>query len=502
MPQFQLSSLFSDKAVLCRNKEIRVFGIAEDGLSISVSLFNSSGILMARDTAEAKSGRFIALLPPQESAVECRLLITDGQTEIIISDIAIGDVYLAGGQSNMELELKDADGGVSAVASHQNSYVRYYNIPRCAVNGPETDMANKQAHWQEIRPGAGKDMSAVAYFFAMRLQKEISVPVGIIDCYWGGSSISCWMTQETLESTAEGHRYLVEYAQKVGQKTMKEYLEEEKVFLQSTQNWDRKAEQARKYKPGITIQELNQLLGPYPWFPPDGPGSPFRPAGLSDTMLRRVEPFALTGVLFYQGEADIDRTEHYDVLLQSFIYQLRMQFRDWNLPFLNVQLPMWIEAGKPDSRNWPKLRLAQDKVNRITRGSDLVVLIDQGEYDNIHPTNKKVVGERLFLSALRTVYNIDAPAYPEAINKYTDNGSLYIILSQPVYDCGSSKTLLEIAGEDEVFYDAEAEIKNSTLRLSNPLVPRPVQARYAWWDFARVTYFGKNGLPLAPFMLE
>ena len=88
------------------------------------------------------------------------------------------------------------------------------------------------------------------------------------------------------------------------------------------------------------------------------------------------------------------------------------------------------------------------------------------------------------------------------INKYTDNGSLYIILSQPVYDCGSSKTLLEIAGEDEVFYDAEAEIKNSTLRLSNPLVPRPVQARYAWWDFARVTYFGKNDLPLAPFMLE
>ncbi len=503
MAAFHLSSLFTDNAVLCRNKEIRIFGDAVDGTRIRVALLSGSGCLMASDTVTAKNGRFIALLPPQEAAVHCTLRVTDGQTETIACDLAIGDVYLAGGQSNMELELKDADSGPEAIRAHENVLVRYYNVPRFAVNGSDADEANRDAHWQAIHPGEGRDMSAAAYFFAMKLQQEINVPIGIVDCYWGGSSISCWMTKDTLESIAEGQRYLRDYAKLVGDKTMDEYLEEEKIFLHGTRTWDRKADQARKNNPGITIQELNKLLGPYPWCPPDGPGSPYRPAGLSETMLNRVVPLALTGVLFYQGEADIDRTEHYDTLLSAFIAQLRHQFNDPLLPFLNIQLPMWIEAGKQDSRSWPKLRMAQKTVADSTRNSDLVILIDQGEYDNIHPTNKKVVGERLFYSALRTIYGIDAPNYPVAVGKYTKDGVLCVILSKPVTNRQpSSDTLLEIAGEDGVFYSAEVNLQGDVLRLSHPKLTRPVKVRYAWWDYKEVPYFGENDLPLAPFIME
>ncbi len=503
MAAFELSSLFSDHAVLCRGKEIRIFGSAADGTAVKVTLLSASGSLMASDTVEARNGRFIALLPPQEAAVHCTLRVTDGHTETLACDIAIGDVFLAGGQSNMELELRNADGGPADIRSHENILVRYYNVPRCAVEGPDTDEENRKAHWQEIHPGEGRDMSAVAYYFAMKLQQEINVPIGIVDCYWGGSSISCWMTEETMQSIAEGQRYLRDYSQRVGEKTMEEYLLEEKIFQHGTQTWDRKAEKLKKSNPGITAQELNALLGPYPWFPPDGPGSPYRPCGLSMTMLSRVEPLSLTGVLFYQGEADADRTEHYDILLAAFITQLRRQFKDPLLPFLNIQLPMWNELGKSDSGNWPKLRQAQDTVAKHTRNSDLVILIDQGEYDNIHPTNKKVVGERLCYTALKTIYHMDAPVSPVPACKYLKDGCLYVVTDQPVIETGDAEPLFEIAGDDGVFYEANTELQQGTVfKLSHLQVARPTKVRYAWRDYAKVRYFGENGLPLAPFILE
>ena len=502
MADFQLSSLFSDQAILCRHKEIRVFGQAKDGLNITVSLLSASGELMATDTAPSRDGRFLAILPPQEAALRCTLRVTDGHTEALACDIAIGDVYLAAGQSNMELELQNADEGPQLIRKHENILVRYYNVPKYARDIPEADEANRRARWQEILPGEGRDMSAAAYFFAMKLQQELNVPIGIIDCYWGGTSISCWMREDTLMSLAEGQRYIKEYRQRVGRKSMARYLQEEQAFEAGMAAWNAKADEARRQQPGITIQELNALLGPFPWCPPPGPGSPFRPAGLSETMLSRVVPVSLTGVLYYQGEEDTWRTDCYETLLRAFIAQLRAQFRDPALPFLNVQLPMWIDAGAADSFTWPRLRQAQWLVMRETRNSDLAVLIDQGEYDNIHPTNKRVVGERLCLCALRTVYHLDAPQCPRALDKYTRDGSLFVRLSQPLRPPVQEKLLMEIAGEDGLYHEARVRQSEKLLELSHPEVARPVKARYAWTDYALVPYFGENGLPLAPFVLE
>lgn len=501
MAAFHLSSLFSDKAILCRRHEIRVFGEAEKGTELTVTLLSASGDVLGSDRVTERNGRFLALLPPQEAAMHCTLRVSDGKTAALACDIAIGDVYLAGGQSNMELELKDADDGPAAVRRHENVLVRYYNVPKYALNTPEADRANAEAGWREVRPGEGRDMSAAAYFFAMKLQQELNVPIGIIDCYWGGSSITCWMEKETLKSIAEGQRYIKEYKKSAGKKTMEQYLAEEKVFEQGMADWNARADQVRRERPGVTAPELNSLLGPFPWFPPVGPGSPYRPAGLAETMLRRIVPATLTGVLFYQGEEDTGRTECYDVLLKAFISQLRRQFQNPALPFLNVQLPMWIPAGGTDSGTWPRLRQAQQRVAQEVSHTDLAILIDQGEYDNIHPTNKRVVGERLFFCAMNTVYGIPAPEAPHAVSKYTRDKTLYIQLSAPVTANGQPDLLLEVAGQDGVFYPAEAELDGSLLRLSHPNVPRPVMARYAWTDYASTPFFSENGLPLAPFWL-
>ena len=501
MGVFQPSSLFSDGAVLCRGKEIRVFGAAE--LPVTAVLENSRGELLGRDTAESRDGRFLCVLPPQAAQTDCVLTLRCGGEIRECRNVAIGDVFLANGQSNMELELQNADEGPDCIRNHSNTLVRYYNVPKCPRVGPETEQANRDARWRTIAPGSGGDMSAVAYFFAMTIQRHTGVPVGIIDCYWGGTSISCWMREETLQGLAEGQRYLADYAEKTRGVTMAQYLEKEAAFQQAFDRWNQAVAALREKEPGIGWPDINLRLGPCPWNPPAGPGSPYRPFGLEGTMLERVVPCALTGVLFYQGEEDTARTERYEELLTAYIFQLRRQFMDSTLPFLNVQLPMWIDANARDSFTWPRLRLAQQQAASQVRHSGLAVLLDQGEYDNIHPTNKRVVGERLALEARRVIYGEgDAEQAPRAESKYSRDGALHVALTQNVRLRDGGDTLLEIAGEDGVFYPAETEFRARELVLSHAAVPRPVQARYAWTDYAIVRLFGENGLPLAPFWLK
>ena len=501
MPRFWLSRLFSDHAVLCRDKEIRVFGRAEEKITLTAELKTADGTPLACDRAETDAGDFLLLLPPQSARTGCMLTVSDGMDTVTCRDIAIGDVYLANGQSNMELELQNADEGRALVKTHQNDLVRYFNVPKFAREGEDAEAANRAACWRSIAPGVGADMSAAAYFFAMKLQPALGVPVGIIDCYWGGTSVTCWMDDETLNATAEGRRYKREYAESCRGKTMEQYLREEADYLAEAEAWGKRAGEIQEKNSAVTPQQLKELLGPFPWPPPAGPGAPYRPGGLFAAMLRRVIPMTLTGVLYYQGEEDTWRTERYDILLTSYILRLRELFRDADLPFLNVQLPMWIDAGAEDSGNWPRLRMAQYKVYRNVRNTGLVILIDEGEYDNIHPTNKRVVGERLCLEALDVVYHQPAEKAVFACGHERRENELLIHLTGTITDTGKGEYRLEIAGADGPFLPANVRLLDDTLALSHPDIPRPVRARYAWTDYAILRLRGENGLPLAPFVI-
>ena len=504
MPRFELSSLFTSGAVLCRNKEIRVFGTGTDGLNLTLRLKDAAGKDLAKDCLTVTGKAFCFRLPPQAAQTGCVLTVSDGQDTLTCTDVAIGDVYLASGQSNMELELQNADGGPALIPVHSNPQVRYFNVPKFSRFSPEMEAANRNARWLPVAPGTAGDMSAVAYFFAMKLQPRLQVPVGIIDCYWGGTSVTCWMDEEALNRTAEGQRYMRDYEKSCLGKSMEQYLAEEKAFFDGQNDWNEKAAPLRAAHSGITNREIAQAIGPCPpWEPPAGAGSPFRPHGLFHTMLERVIPAALTGVLFYQGEEDTWRTGQYDVLLSSFIIRLREVFRDPELPFLNVQLPMWIDAAaETDSKLWPRLRMAQEKVFRNIRNTGLAVLLDQGEFDNIHPTNKRVVGERLYETALDVIYHEPARLAPFATGKCQKDGKLAVFLSARVVDRGNGDFLMEIAGENGVYLPAQTVLAGDTILLSHPGLPHPVMARYAWTDYAAVRLFGENGLPLAPFLLE
>ncbi|MBR6165939.1 MAG: hypothetical protein IKQ45_08450 [Clostridia bacterium] len=497
------ASLFTDGAVLCRRKEIRIFGEVSGGRAVTVRLEDAAGRTLAEAAAEEQNGRFLALLRPQEAQAGCRLTIRAGEECAEARDVAVGDVFLAGGQSNMELELRNAREGPECLREAEDPLLRFFNVPRIAVEGPALRKAAEEARWQPVRPGTGGESSAVAWFFARKIrQRNPEIPVGIIGCYWGGTSVTCWTEEETLRTDAEGTRYLEEYAAQSAGKSMETYLEEEKRFQDTMGAWNRKMEEFRQAHPGAAWKEIEAACGYAPWNPPAGPGSPYRPGGLARTMVAQAAPFALTAVLFYQGEEDTWRTEHYDRLMILLIREWRKRFRDAELPFLFVQLPMWLDWGAEDTFRWAALRLAQAAVRDTVRNTGMVCLLDQGEYGNIHPAVKRPVGERLAELAGSMLYG-KGEVSPRARGKYTEGETLTVCLSAPVrIPEGGKACLLEIAGETGAYVPAEAEILGDRLRLRADGIRFPVRARYAWTDYSdRVNLFGENGLPLEPFDL-
>ena len=500
MGMMEISPLFSDGAVLCRGRELRIFGRAEDGARIHCELLSEKEGLIARGDGIARGGQFLIPLPPQEARTGCRLVITDGKDIFHALDICIGEVFLAGGQSNMEMELRSAEGGPEAIAEHVNPMVRYFNVPKAGTFTQEREEAWKAACWQAVGPGRAGDISAAAYFFAMKLQLELGVPVGIVDCYLGGTSVTCWMDEAWLNRTGEGQRYLREYRKRTAGLTLEESLEADRRFRKEMEDWCAAAEAWQEEHPGADRTEMEQALGPFPWNPPEGPASCYRPGGLFDTMVAPLTPLSLTGILFYQGEEDTGRTEAYDVLMMSLIDRWRTAFRDESLPFLFVQLPMWRAKDAEDSKTWAALRLRQAEVRDRMRNTGMVCLLDQGEFDNIHPGNKRVVGERLFGLAMKEIWHRGGEASPRILGRRTEEGMLTLEADLPLTTSdGREPALLEVAEEGGSFVPARAMIEGNLLHLTAPGVRFPLHARYAWTDYGTVNLFGPGGLPLEPF---
>ncbi len=496
------AALFTDGAVLCRNKEIRVFGETDQQI-VAVILSDKNGATLAETISESRDGRFLASLAPQQAQAGCRLSIRAGNEQAEAANVAIGEVFLAGGQSNMELELRNADEGPEILKTYNDPLLRFYNVPKIAIAGPEQRKANDETRWHSIRPGEGGENSAVAYFFAAKLRERMpEIPVGIIGCYWGGTSVTCWMEEETLRTEAEGVRYLDEYAALSAGKTMESWLAEDKVFWDVLNQWNKAVADYQQAHPNAPWKEVEGVCGPAPWNPPPGPGSPFRPAGLAVTMVQEIMPATLSGILYYQGEQDAEATEQYDVLMKLLIRSWRELFRDSELPFLFVQLPMWLNWDAEDCRSWAKLRLAQARARDTTPNTGMICLLDQGEYGNIHPTAKRPVGERLAELAGAMMYG-GGEVSPRALGKQAEGNTLTVLVSGPVYTRdGKPANLLEIAGEDRAYVPARAEIRKDRLVLQADGVDRPVYARYAWTDYSdRVNLTGINQLPLEPFDL-
>ena len=524
---FSCAAVFGDHMILQRDKPAAVWGTAPAGSRITASLAqawetgSSCCSTVEAETQSDAQGSWALDLSPQQAGGPWTITLTCIQAAgkvcgpscashspkiIQFVDVFFGEVWLAGGQSNMELALQDCENGPAELAVCKDDALRFYRVPRCAVADETLDTAEKAARWQTADPAFFREVSAVAYFFARRLRAALGVPVGILDCCWGGTSVSCWQSRAQLERTTAGQGYLSRYDALCAGKSDAEYDAEMAEYFSNYNAWQNRVAERRAAEPNVTWEILNRDCGLCPWPQPAGRKSPFRPAGLYETMLCRAAPYTLTGFLWYQGEEDVAHCEEYAVLLSTLTEDWRARWGDVSLPFLAVQLPMYIsqtDAKAIDpllfARQREQQQLAADSISDFF----LTVLTDCGEFDNIHPLDKQTVGARLAACGLRHAYGLeiaaDSPRVAEVI--WEETGVTVRFSGCRMMNSKGPVSGFTAAQPDGSFAAAQAQ-QTGPLTFFLPFVSggRPYRAvRYAFFDYGVASLFSEAGLPASPW---
>lgn len=541
--EFRVAKVFSNHMVLQREKNIHIFGEALPGTCVTVTLTHIDGTFHTAKSI-AEGGKWLVVLPPQRAQADCKLTIeakccdevqvsteaencaSDAKRPEIaeFTDVVIGEVWLAGGQSNMELELQNCTGGQETLANDINPNVRFYYTPKEPYKNKHFYEVEDQTSWQTFDSENAKCWSAVGYYFAKQLSKDLDgVTVGVIGCNWGGTSASAWMSEEALAEDKDLATYLEDYHKACDGISIEEQEKAYDDYVVFHENWDKKCGEMYKENPNIQWSEVEAVLGKCQWPGPMNVKNPFRPTGLYDCMLQRVCPYSLRGVIYYQGESDDHKPRMYYKLFTRMIRQWREDFMDEELPFLITQLTMHRYQYDEDFKNWPIIREAQMDTYKTIKNTGIAVIIDRGAFNDIHPLDKLTVGERLELQALAHVYDkiekkdVFGPIYKSCIYhehelelcfEYAQDG--FVVRNNPV-DGGQFEnapapvkvedmpTGFELAGADRRFVPAKARIEGTRIFVSAPKITQPLYARYLWTNYAEVTLYGKNGLPVAPF---
>lgn len=532
---FSVAAVFSDNMVLQRNRFISFFGDADDDFSVTVTLFNENGKILSQNKAASHDGKWKIKLEPQSAQNNCKIDIsaTDGTASInkTFSNVCIGEVWLAGGQSNMEFELQNCTEGPDELTNQKDDpNVRFYYTNKIAWKDEHFYEAEKNTCWQTWESNGKKSWSAVGYFFAKKLAQDLGCTVGVIGCNWGGTSASAWMKKDYLSVDDDLRTYLTEQEEATAGKSIEQQIKEYEDYEKEYSEWDKKYAKLWQEKPGISWEEAEKLLGKNPWPGPKSCKNPYRPTGLYECMLSRITPYTLQGVIWYQGESDDHKPQMYAKLFGMMIQNWREDFDNPELPFIFVQLPEHRYEQDKDFKHWCLIREAQLKIHQTVKNAWMTCAMGLGQFSDIHPRAKKTLAERMEQNALANVYkklpseNVLSPILKDYFSKdgkitlvfdNADNGFSIHDDSQTLEnykklekiqgnDVPSDFTGFEVAGIDGVYYPAKfafggTDSHLNTIILCSSKVPQPVFARYAWYNYGPSTVFGKNGLPLSPF---
>ncbi|MBR1863124.1 MAG: sialate O-acetylesterase [Ruminococcus sp.] len=490
------AQVFSSNMVLQRDKNVALWGQGEDGRTITAEIAGQRQETVVRD------GRWAVTFGPMEAADGLTMRISDGTEEIVFTNVAVGEVWFCGGQSNMELELQNAKDGAKYLAElDENVPVRYYYTPKVAT-AEEAEEQGRNTAWGLAGPESSKAWSAVGFHFAKKLSEDLGVIVGLIGCNWGGTSASSWVDRKTLENDRTIADYLDAHDKHVAGMSLEDQKKEQEEYSKANIAWDKAAAEIMKEKPGIGWGELEEKLGKNPWPGPMNDFNPFRPTNMYENMVMRVCPYTIKGFLYYQGESDDHRPDSYYRLFTALIGLWRESWGDDTLPFIMVQLPMHRYAGDPDYKHWCRIRDAQMKAFRTVKNTGIAVILDCGEFNEIHPKDKLPVGERLCLQAEKLCYGMEVSAFGPIFRRAVRDGGSMVAefdYAEEGFDVRGGAEGFEIAGEDGEFVPAKAEFMGSSVRLSAEGVEKPFYIRYCYTNYGEVHIFGMNGIPMAPF---
>lgn len=468
----KLPALLSDGMVLQQGIPVPLWGWAEEGETVVVEFQNQ------KVTATTKDGQWLVKLQPLKAGGPFTLFI-NAKNKVMIQNVLVGEVWLCGGQSNMEWALKQTDGAEAEIAAANYPQIRLFTVPRLEVAAPVNDV---KSNWKECNPQNVPDFSAVGYYFGRDIHKARNVPVGLIDNAVGGTPAESWMSAEVLKADQEYKQFLDAYP-----KRMEQY------------------EQAlAKYKEAAETAKAQGQTPPNTLRPP---GKPWMPAGLYNGMVAPLLPYAVKGAIWYQGEANAGRAYQYRRLFPDMIRNWRSAWGQGDFPFLFVQLAAWGPNGpKLGDSDWAELREAQTLTLIKSPKTGMALAIDVGNINDIHPRNKQPVGARLALAGRAIAYGeklvYSGPMY--AAMKVSGSQvtlSFNHVGGGLVAKDGALKGFL-IAGEDKVWREAQAEIKGQQVMVSSAEVTKPVAVRYAWAKYPECNLYNKEGLPAVSFRTD
>jgi len=493
----KIAMLFSDHMVLQRNKPIPVWGEATPGSLVTVEL---DGTRM--ETQAKENGQWIVSLPPHDAGWGYCLQVWNGQEETKLQDVCIGDVWLAGGQSNMEYFLGFEQHFETVAAGPMNPLIRYFGYPQVAYEGQleDYDYCN-DGFWRCCTEKDLPYFSAAGYYFACDVQASQGIPVGIIGCNWGGTPACAWMDPTYLENT-DGAIWLREYEEAVKDQDLAAY----EAAFRANPNNDRTHMLENPFnikvvKEGLTRQEQLQLVSLIPQQPePYGPWYERRPGGLYETMLKKVHPYAIKGVIWYQGESDDKHPDAYKTVFPQMIRCWRDLWQE-ELPFLFVQLAPFRQWLLCFGSQYPRIRNIQHWVSKNVANTWMASIGDVGMEWDIHPKNKLAVGHRLALLARGHVYGeqilCDAPEL-EYAQKEDDRILLHFAHAEGLHIAADALQALvgtDTSGESREITDVQ--IKDDTLILPN--CHDITALAFAQTDYYEVNLYNAAGIPALPF---
>jgi sialate O-acetylesterase len=482
--EVRLPNALSSHAVLQRDQPIHIWGWADPGETVTIHFHDQ-----ARTARADTLGKWSLWLGPEHAGGPYTLTAQGSSgsgTEVTLSDVLVGDVWIASGQSNMEMPLNGFPGnavlrnGAQEIAQANLSTVRLLRIEHKTSYFPIHDI---NATWTECTSQTAAEFSAVAYFFGRAINSREHVPIGLIDSTWGGTPVDTWISMDRIGADAGLMPIFSAWAR------FSDGLEDIDLILAKERREDAAAEQAHQPKPE------------HPWHPE---GLSWQPASLYNGMIAPLVPYTIKGAIWYQGETNSDpaRAPYYSRFFSAMIQDWRSKWGEGNFPFLYVQISNFDSPGE----NWGMLRDQQRRTLAVA-DTAMAVTLDVGDRDNVHPADKQTVGARLALAARALVYGEPQLEYSGPLFRTaTVEGSTMRIwfdhAKNGLAAHGPQLAGFEIAGVDGKFVPATARIDGSTVIAEAQQVTQPKAVRYAWPGWTDANLFNKEGLPASTFTSE
>lgn len=460
--EIRLPAQISENMVLQQQTKAKIWGWCNAGEKVSVS---TSWNQEKYQTVADKSGHWIVGIDtPKGDFEEKQITIADSQSQICLNHVLIGEVWMASGQSNMEMPLKGflncpVEGSLSDIASSIDwkGRIRYATLPKTVAFEP---LDSTSGIWQECEPAHVGGFGAIGYYFAQHLTRNLQVPVGIINNAWGGSSVEGWLPKDALE----------EYDLPV----------QEDVITSSYQS------------------------------------SMHYPMVMNNGQFWPIKDYTIKGVIWYQGctNASFESTSgEYAKRFLRVVNHWREIKGDPNLPVYQVQLAQYGERNSPDGIAFPKLReqqmIAAEQDEEVYLASMLDVFTPY-EVNQVHARNKRIAGLRLASMALGNTYGMEG--FPKEVLKFSgyEIEENRILLKFDNWEATGGWDRIdeikgvEICGTDLVWYPAmvHADGYTNIIYASSPKVDQPVAVRYGWHNFSECTLAGANGLGVYPFRTD